>query len=205
MFSRVVFFTCKGNRASLEWQAANMSDTSLTFHEFSDCLWIRCASRGSFINSPALKAIADKYLEKGGKDIVIDLEICPGVDSTFMGTLAGLSRRCMTMGGSVQIASPTARTRDAMESLGLDMLVELDPPEAPWQTDLDERRAILGGEGTRPSEEDGHELSEMERTRHVLEAHNTLRAMNKKNDETFGYVCETLEEDLLRHSANEDE
>ena len=23
--------------------------------------------------------------------------------------------------------------------------------------------------------------------------------MSKKNDETFGYVCETLEEDLQRH------
>lgn len=182
-----------------------MLDTSLTFHEFSDCLWIRCSNRGCFINSPALKAIADKYLEKGGKDIIIDLEICPGVDSTFMGTLAGLSRRCMAVGGSVQIAGPTARTRDAMESLGLDMLVELDPPGAPWQTNLDERRAILNGKGAKPTGEDGHELTEMERTRHVLEAHNTLRAMNKKNDETFGYVCETLEEDLLRHSANADE
>lgn len=182
-----------------------MLDTSLTFHEFSDCLWIRCSNRGCFINSPALKSIADKYLEKGGKDIIIDLEICPGVDSTFMGTLAGLSRRCMAVGGSVQIASPTARTRDAMESLGLDMLVDLDPPGAPWQTNLDERRAILNGKGAKPTGEDEHELSEMERTRHVLEAHNTLRAMNKKNDETFGYVCETLEEDLLRHSANADE
>lgn len=181
-----------------------MPDTSLTFHEFSDCLWIRCANRGCFINSPALKALADKYLEKGGRDIVVDLEICPGVDSTFMGTLAGLARRCMGAGGSVQIAGPTPRTRDAMESLGLDMLVDIDPPGVPWQADIAERRATLNGEGTKPSAEADHELTEIERTRHVLEAHNTLRAMNKKNDETFGYVCETLEEDLLRHSADAD-
>lgn len=181
-----------------------MSDTSLIYHEFDDCLWIRCTSRGSFINSPVLKAIADKYLEKGGTDIVVDLAVCPGVDSTFMGTLAGLSRRCMAVGGCVQVASPTMRTRDAMESLGLDMLIEIDPQDAPWQEDIQERRAVLAQDnGNQPGPEN-KELSEIDRTRHVLEAHNTLRSMNRKNDETFGYVCETLEEDLLRHSMEAD-
>ena len=120
-----------------------MTDTSLTFHEFDDCLWIRCASRGCFVNSPALKSLADKYLENGGNSIVIDLEVCPGVDSTFMGTLAGLARKCMAANGSIQIASPTQRTRDAMESLGLDMLLEIDPVDAPWREELDERRSVL--------------------------------------------------------------
>ena len=46
-------------------------------------------------------------------------------------------------------------------------------------------------------------LSELERTRHVLEAHNTLRSMSHKNSETFGYVCETLEEDLMRVLAGD--
>ncbi len=177
-----------------------MTDTSLTFHEFDDCLWIRCTSRGSFVNSPALKSLADKYLDKGNKTIVVDLEVCPGVDSTFMGTLAGLARRCIVNGGSVQVASPTQRTRAAMESLGLDMLLELDPPEAAWQFSLEQRRQILQ-QDENAAIQDEQDMSELARTRHVLEAHNTLRAMNKKNDETFGYVCETLEEDLLRHTA----
>lgn len=182
-----------------------MSDTSLTHHEFSDCLWIRCTSRGSFINSPMLKSVADSFLEKGGKDIVVDLEVCPGVDSTFMGTLAGLARRCMAAGGAVQIASPTTRTRDAMESLGLDMLIDIDPQDAPWQDDIEERRAKLSQDKPSPEQQENKELTEIERTRHVLEAHNTLRSMNKKNDETFGYVCETLEEDLLRHTLDAEE
>ena len=177
-----------------------MTDTSLTFHEFDDCLWIRCTSRGSFVNSPALKSLADKYLDKGNNTIVVDLEVCPGVDSTFMGTLAGLARRCIGSGGSVQIAGPTQRTRAAMESLGLDMLLDLDPPEAAWQFSLEQRRQILQ-QDENATIQDEQDMSELARTRHVLEAHNTLRSMNKKNDETFGYVCETLEEDLLRHTA----
>ena len=37
-----------------------MTDTSLTYHEFDDCLWIRGTNRGSFVTSPALKTISEK-------------------------------------------------------------------------------------------------------------------------------------------------
>lgn len=178
-----------------------MSDSSLSYHVFPDCLWLRCDSRGSFVNSPALKAIAERYLGEGGKTIVVDLELCPGVDSTFMGTLAGLARRCLAQGGCLQVASPTQRTREAMESLGLDMLMDIDPSDAFWAEDVAKRRAALSAEA---GESGTSALTELERTRHVLEAHNTLRSMNHKNDETFGYVCETLEEDLLRQSEEND-
>lgn len=180
-----------------------MSDTSLTHHVFSDCLWLRCTGRGSFVNSPALKSVAEQYLNDGGSTIVVDLELCPGVDSTFMGTLAGLARRCMAMGGTLQIASPTARAREAMESLGLDMLMDIDPMGAFWADDIDSRRAAVAGDTDAPVAEE-EPLSEIARTRHVLEAHNTLRSMNRQNDETFGYVCETLEEDLLRQTEEQD-
>ncbi len=176
-----------------------MTDSTLFYHTFPDCLWIRCASRGSFINSPTLKTIAERYLDAGGRAIVIDLEVCPGVDSTFMGTLAGLARRAMARGASIDIASPTPRTRAAMESLGLDMLVQMDTIGAFWDEDKEQRRAILG-EQMNLGETPQRELSELERTRHVLEAHQVLRSMNKQNDETFGYVCETLEEDLERQT-----
>ena len=177
-----------------------MTDTSLTYHEFNDCLWIRCTNRGSFVNSPALKTISEKYLARGGRLIVVDMEICPGVDSTFMGTLAGLARQMTAQGGFLQIATPTKRTRSAMESLGLDSLVDIDPADAGWQADIADRRALLNQGNAEEAESDN--LTELARTRHVLDAHQTLRSMNRKNNETFGYVCETLEEDLLRHEAS---
>lgn len=120
-----------------------------------------------------------------------------------MGTLAGLARKCMAMGGGMQVASPTPRTRAAMESLGLDLLMDIDPPGSFWAPDVEERRAALRKTpaGKVP---DMSNLSELERTRHVLEAHNTLRSMSHKNSETFGYVCETLEEDLMRQTEQAD-
>ncbi|MBQ2814154.1 MAG: STAS domain-containing protein [Akkermansia sp.] len=180
-----------------------MTDISLTHHQFDDCLWIRCEGRGCFVNSPVLKSVGDQYLSAGGKVIVVDLELCPGVDSTFMGTLAGLARKCMAAGGGIQVASPTPRTRAAMESLGLDMLMDIDPMGAFWEPDVETRRSVIGSSAA--AQNSGMEnLSELERTRHVLEAHNTLRSMSLKNNETFGYVCETLEEDLMRQTEQAD-
>ncbi len=179
-----------------------MTDSSLHHHAFSDCLWIRCASRGSFINSPTLKSLAEQYLDAGGRTVVVDLELCPGVDSTFMGTLAGLARRAAATGAEIAVASPTPRTRGAMESLGLDMLLDLDPPGAFWAQDMEARRAVLAQDGAE-ADTPQRDLSPRDRTLHVLEAHNVLRSMNKKNDETFGYVCETLEEDLHRQGDRE--
>lgn len=176
-----------------------MTDSSLIYHEFDDGLWVRCNERGCFMNSPALKAITDKYLADGGTHVVVDLELCPGVDSTFMGTLAGIARRCMGAGGSAEVAGATSRTRAAMESLGLDMLLDIDPADAAWQADIAERRAVLAQDAGGISSGGVPHLTENDRTRHVLEAHEALRSMNNKNNEVFGYVCETLKEDLERH------
>lgn len=171
-----------------------MSETSLPHHQFDDCLWIRCANRGSFMNSPTLKALAEEYMEHGGTCVVVDLEVCPGVDSTFMGTLAALAHRLQAAGGRALVASPTQRARAAMENLGLDMLMEIDPPHPFWENDVQARREQL--EEADDTAESSAALSETDRKRHVLEAHQTLRSMNAKNDEAFGYVCETLEEGL---------
>ncbi len=176
-----------------------MSDSSLYYHQFDDCLWIRCESRGSFINSPVLKSVAEKYLASGGRLVVVDLELCPGVDSTFMGTLAGLARQADAVDGTIEIASPTPRTRAAMEGLGLDMLVFIAPDNPVWSGNVEWRRAQLA-QHEAESEAPRAEMTELERTRHVLDAHNTLRAMNPRNDEAFGYVCDTLKEDIARQT-----
>lgn len=175
-----------------------MSETSLPHHRFDDCLWIRCANRGSFINSPTLKSLTESYLETGGTCVVVDLEVCPGVDSTFMGTLAALARKLQAVGGRALVASPTQRARAAMENLGLDMLMEIDPPHPFWENDVQTRREQLQEVDAQAGETETAPLGDTERTRHVLEAHQTLRSMNEKNNETFGYVCETLQEGLDR-------
>ncbi len=168
------------------------SETSVTCAVFPDFLWIRCDSRGSFMNSAIMKSVADQYIDEGGRLVVIDLETCSGVDSTFMGTMAGISRRLMSLGGNLQVASPGERTRESLESLGLDALMEIDPPLAPWRGNTEQIRADLQPPSVRS------EMGDLERSKHVLDAHNTLSRMNAHNEEQFRYVRESLEEEIER-------
>lgn len=168
------------------------TDSSITYHVFDKFLWVRCANRGSFVNSSILKSIADQYIDDGGRCVVVDLEICAGVDSTFMGTMAGIARRLMPLGGALQVATPSERARAALESLGLDALMEIDPPTAPWRGHLDELRAVLH------SSDIPMDMPDLERTKHVLDAHNTLSDLSPENAEQFKYVRESLEEEIKR-------
>lgn len=169
------------------------NNSSISFGLFNEFLWIRCSGRGSFSNSPTVKSLGDNYIASGGRLIVIDLETCSGIDSTFMGTLAGLSRRLLPTGGAVQIASPSERCLSALESLGLDALLSIEPPTAPWRGKVDQIRASLDTEN-----DPTIHLNAKDQTLHVLNSHLTLSELSEENEEKFRNVTDCLKEELNR-------
>lgn len=169
------------------------NNTSILFGRFDEFLWIRCSGRGSFSNSPVVKSLGDDYIASGGRLIVIDLETCSGIDSTFMGTLAGLARRLMPMGGAVQIAFPSERCLCALEGLGLDALLSIEPPAAPWRGKVDLIRASLDTESVPDVS-----LDAKGQTLHVLNSHLTLSELSEENEEKFRNVTDCLKEELKR-------
>lgn len=143
------------------------------------------------MNSPVIKTFADERIASGENQIVVDLQNCSGMDSTFMGTLAGIATRLMASGeGALQVAEPGERNRRSLEDLGLDFLMEIDPPEATWRGRLDSIRP-----GLHPPQGPG-KLGGVQRARHVLEAHQTLSEMNEKNASEFSGVVNLLENEL---------
>ncbi|MCD7799193.1 MAG: STAS domain-containing protein [Akkermansiaceae bacterium] len=144
------------------------------------------------MNSAILKNLADRYIDGGGRLVVVDLAACAGVDSTFMGTLAGIARRLMPAGGGLQVAAPSERVRQSLESLGLDVLMEIDPPLAPWRGQLEQIRSKLKTPGMLV------DMGDLDRSRHVLDAHNILSQINTRNEEQFRYVRESLEDEIER-------
>lgn len=171
------------------------NNPTIIFGRFEGFLWIRCSGRGSFANSPTVKSLGDEYIADGGRLIVIDLETCAGIDSTFMGTLAGLSRRLMPSGGAVQITTPSERCLAALESLGLDALLQIEPPNAPWRGHLAEIRATLG-ESPTPAVN----LDAKDQTLHVLDSHLTLSEMSEENAAKFKDVTTCLQDELDRQN-----
>lgn len=158
---------------------------------FDGFSWIRFEGKGSFLNSPALKAFGDSRIQDGESLLVVDLAACTGMDSTFMGTLAGLAARLSAVpGGRLQIASPCERNRRSLEDLGLDFLMDIDPPDAVWRGSLD---SIHGSLHVPRASADGNRLH---RTRHVLEAHRNLAAINEDNARGFADVVSALTREL---------
>lgn len=162
---------------------------SISAYHGSDFSWIRCDGKGSFLSSPVIKDWCEKELQSGSTCIVVDLENCKGMDSTFMGTMAGLAMRLMKLPeGKLQIAGPSERSRKSLEDLGLDVLMEIDPEDAGWQKTIsDVRSKLVVCEGSVPKVSQGV---------HVLDAHRKLCEADNRNTEKFGTVLDYLEAEV---------
>lgn len=161
-------------------------ESGIYYGVFDDFTWIRCEGKGSFLQSPAMKECGNRRCDAGERHFVIDLEECSGMDSTFMGFLAGLAGRVGRVGGSVAIASPGERNRQALEDLGLDCLLEIDPPEASWRGRVEEICGRLKPFARKRLPDAD------ERARHVLDAHKQLAATSEENAKRFAGVIEGL-------------
>src|SRR5688500_16405669 len=66
---------------------------------------------------------------RGYRQFVLDLKECPGLDSTFMGTRAGIALRLREIGqGELRVTNLNERNRDLLANLGLDQLFPMEEP-----------------------------------------------------------------------------
>ena len=153
--------------------------------------WVRCEGKGSFLNAPRLKRYGEERAEAGERLVVVDLGGCTGMDSTFMGTLAGLALRLRKAGGgALHVAAPGERNRASLEDLGLGELLAVDPPEAWWRGRMEEARAGLVPLG------EPQVLTDRQRAEQVLEAHRVLSANHEPNARKFAGVMQVFEQEL---------
>jgi anti-anti-sigma regulatory factor len=148
-------------------------------------VWVRVEGKGSFLNSTGLKEFAKEMTNRGYRDFVVDLAACPLMDSTFMGTLTGMSLRLRELGqGAVRIVNLNERNRDLLTNLGLDQLMLLDAP--------------LEEVGAQPAQDPLPVEAPDKQTRAetMLAAHEDLVHANPANQAKFKDVLEYLRQDL---------
>ena len=137
-------------------------------------------------------------MSEGESVLVVDLADCSGMDSTFMGTLAGMASRLTAVdGGALQVAEADERNRRSLEDLGLDFLMQINPDEADWKDRLEEIRSCL-----EPAES-GDSPNQLDRARHVLKAHEDLSDINEENAAEFRTVVGTLKKQVSDESPSE--
>src|SRR5437868_863227 len=89
-------------------------------------VWVRVEGKGSFLNSGNLKEFAQEMVGRGYREFIIDLENCAMMDSTFMGTMAGVALRLKELGqGHLHIVHCGTRSRDLLYGLGLDQIFSI--------------------------------------------------------------------------------
>jgi anti-anti-sigma factor len=163
---------------------------------FNNVVWIRVEGKGNFKNSPELKEFAAAMIERGNAQLVVDLQNCPVMDSTFMGTLTGIALNLKAhVEGNLQVINPNDRNRQLMESLGLDQIFDLDVEGTSWKN---ERSLVEDNllKSLPPPHLDKEEHSEF-----VLEAHEALCQANDDNVRRFQDVIEFLKHDLEKQKG----
>ena len=150
-------------------------------------VWVRVEGKGTFLNSGGVKDFAKEMINRGHREFVVDLKNCPVMDSTFMGTLAGIALRLREFGqGNLHVINLNERNSDLLNNLGLNQLFAVDmcgikAADAPTKP--------LDGVGTPP-------IDRVTQTETMLEAHQALVAAAPENLTKFKDVLEYLKQDL---------
>ncbi|CAN5585495.1 hypothetical protein BH09VER1_BH09VER1_40420 [soil metagenome] len=151
--------------------------------------WVKVEGRGTFQNSAGLKEYVKQMIQRGFRDFVVDLNDCEQMDSTFMGTLAGVALRLREIGqGALRAINVNERNLGLLSSLGLDQLFQVEavattPDSLPKEPQLKE---AVPSEPVDPSTQ----------KQAVLEAHEDLVKVDAANEVKFRDVLDFLRQEL---------
>lgn len=151
-------------------------------------VWVRVEGKGSFLNSGNLKEFAQEMVNRGYREFVIDLQDCVMMDSTFMGTMAGVALRLKELGhGHLHVVHCGVRSRELLSGLGLDQIfsIQSNGTLAPACQDLGA-----------PAQPDPAETAKKEQAQTMLEAHEALCQASPDNLLRFKDVLDYLKQDL---------
>jgi anti-anti-sigma regulatory factor len=154
---------------------------------------VRVEGKGSFLNSGNLKEFAREMVDRGYREFIVDLKNCVMMDSTFMGTMAGVALRLKELGqGHLHVVRCAGRSRELLAGLGLDQLFSIhnNGSGAPECKSLEPETApAAAGQVKR------------ERAETMLEAHEALCEAAPENVARFKDVLDYLKQDLHHETA----
>jgi anti-sigma B factor antagonist len=157
-------------------------------------VWIKVEGKGSFLNSGNLKEFAKQMVDRGYREFVVDLADCAMMDSTFMGTMAGVALRLKELGrGHLHIVHCGNRSRELLSGLGLDHIFDLhtNGSAAPECESLPRQSGTESAAGQK-----------QERAQTMLEAHEALCQIAPENVLRFKDVLDYLKQDLHHKTAS---
>ncbi|MCS7048354.1 MAG: STAS domain-containing protein [Verrucomicrobiae bacterium] len=163
----------------------------------ADEVWVRVVGRGTFQNSQPLRRFTLDRMQHGYRRFTVDVGDCTGMDSTFLGVLAGVGLRLRQDGRTdarVRLVRVGQRNLELLQTLGLDRLLVVvqETPDEPagglqweWLPDSDIESL------SKPLDKD-------ETTDLMLSAHDNLIQADQRNAPRFQTVTKFLRDSLER-------
>jgi anti-anti-sigma factor len=156
-------------------------------------VWVRVEGKGNFLNSGNFKEFAREMVARGYREFVVDLENCIMMDSTFMGTLAGVALRLKELGrGHLHVIHCGQRSRDLLTGLGLDQVFSIHANGTAAPNEQDVVTEALPAEPTAQKQRQAQQM---------LDAHEALCAAAPENLSRFKDVLDYLKQDLHQEPA----
>ena len=155
---------------------------------------MKVEGKGSFLNSGNFKEFARQMVERGYREFVVDLDKCAMLDSTFMGTMAGVALRLKELGqGHLRVVHCGQRSHELLSGLGLDQLfsIQANGKSAPECEPLSSE-----------SKAETPEEKKKEQKKEMLDAHEALCEAAAENIPRFKDVLEYLKQDLDHETAS---
>jgi anti-sigma B factor antagonist len=154
--------------------------------------FIRVHGRATFKIGPSLKQFGVMAVERGCRRFIVEMKNCVGMDSTFMGILAGLATTLKKTEGDVVLRNLSEKNLFLVKMLGLSHLVTIDNSE----------QSVIAMPAS------GHVLAhssgdKKQMTETMIAAHETLIEAAPDNIIKFKDVLAYLKEDLNRTNAQQ--
>jgi anti-anti-sigma factor len=152
-----------------------------------EAVYIQPQGLANMRNAPALDGFLQQTLAQSLRRCCVDLSVCRGMDSTFMGMMVGWSQRMDEVGAQLVIINPSHANRKLLDMLGVTHVVRIVeacvvPADAAFVD-------LPGGSGLAPKH-----LAELMR-----DAHLRLSAISDENRVKFQGFLAALDKDLGRH------
>jgi len=156
----------------------------------ADTILISVVGLGSVNNAGALWDFASQSLEDGWRRFALDLTECRGLDSTFLGTLVGISQEIEEQDSSVEgwvcVVNASDANRELFEIVGADKYVRF---KASVRMEPLETQALATGL-----------MSTERRLELVRRAHENLISIDQRNEARFGEFLRCLAAELANKS-----
>lgn len=145
---------------------------------YSDPVVVKVTGKANYLNCNSFREFIETIMAGGCRRIFIDFSQCKGMDSTFLGILAGtaIELRKLNPAGELVIGNLSDRNYELICNLGLQNLL----------TVIDEAESV-------DDNLDALENKEVSEAKKILEAHQNLTKADKENEAKFQDVIAFLQ------------